>query len=206
MIDHFMGQRLLDQTMAGLRFSGHDFEAERLDHYERMCATIRNVSLALREVSGRRKTVVLLSEGSSFGSGLSDMTVRMPTARGDGRANVPTGASRVMNEVLAAAAAGNVAIYPLNPAGLDVPDADLIQVQGLRSRTPDTAYSAVLTEARQAKEMARDLAALTGGVSLVDSNDPLGGIDRAVRDASSHYVLGTSQRPRRSPRSTVASR
>jgi VWFA-related protein len=190
MIDHFMGQRLLDKTMAGLRFSGHDFEAERLDHYERMCATIRNVSLALREVSGRRKTVVLLSEGSSFGSGLSDMTVRMPTARGDARANVPTGASRVMNEVLAAAAAGNVAIYPLNPAGLDVPDADLIQVQGLRSRTPDTAYSAVLTEARQAKEMARDLAALTGGVSLVDSNDAPGGIDRAVRDASSHYVLG----------------
>ena len=89
MIDHFMGQRLLDQTMAGLRFSGHDFEAERLDHYERMCATIRNVSLALREVSGRRKTVVLLSEGSSFGSGLSDMTVRMPTARGDGAQTFP---------------------------------------------------------------------------------------------------------------------
>ena len=35
-----------------------------------------------------------------------------------------------------------------------------------------------------------DLAALTGGVSLVDTNDPLAGIDRAVRDASSHYVLG----------------
>ena len=37
--------------------------------------------------------------------------------------------------------------------------------------------------------MARDLAALTGGVSLVDTNDPLAGIDRVVRDASSHYVL-----------------
>jgi hypothetical protein len=56
-------------------------------------------------------------------------------------------------------------------------------------REVDTGYSAVLSEARQAKEMSRDLAALTGGVSLVDSNDPLAGIDRAVRDASSHYVL-----------------
>jgi hypothetical protein len=49
--------------------------------------------------------------------------------------------------------------------------------------------SAVLQEARQAKEMMRDLAVLTGGVSLVDTNEPLAGIDRAVQDASSHYVL-----------------
>ena len=117
--------------MAGFRFPGHDFEAERLDHYERLCATIRDVSLALRDVSGRRKTVILVTEGSSFGSGMSDMTVRMPTPTSGGRVNVPTGASRVMNEALAAAAAGNVAIYPLNPSGLDVADADLIQVPGL---------------------------------------------------------------------------
>ncbi len=44
-------------------------------------------------------------------------------------------------------------------------------------------------EARQSREMARDLAALTGGVSLVDTNDPLGGIDRVMQDASTHYVL-----------------
>ena len=191
MIEQFIGQRLLDKTMAGRRFPGHDFEAERLDHYQRLCAMIRDVSLALRDVSGRRKTVVLVSEGSSFGAGLSDMTVRMPTATGGGRATLPTGSSRVMNEALAAAAAGNVAIYPLNPAGLDVADADLIQAPGNLTSGPLTSelYSELLTEARQAKEMARDLAALTGGVSLVDTNDALGGIDRAVRDASSHYVL-----------------
>jgi VWFA-related protein len=190
MIDRFTGQRLLDKTMAGKRYGPHDFEAERLDHYERLCAMIRNVSFALREVSGRRKTVVLVSEGSSFGAGLSDMTVRMPTPTSGGRANVPTGASRVMNEALAAAAAGNVAIYPLSPAGLDVADADLIQVQGLvNSELTAADYSNILTEARQAKEMSRDLAALTGGVSLVDTNDALAGIDRAVRDASSHYIL-----------------
>jgi hypothetical protein len=111
------------------------------------------------------------------------MIVKMPTPTTGGRMNVPTGATRVMNEALAAAAVGNVAIYPLNPAGLDVPDAELIEVRGLPN------YSALLEEARQAKEMSRDLAALTGGVSLVDTNDTLGGIDRAVRDASSHYIL-----------------
>jgi VWFA-related protein len=189
-VDRFAGQRLLDKTIGGRRFPGHDFEAERLDHYERLCATIRGVSLALRDISGRRKTVILVSEGSSFGAGMSDMTVRMPTATSGGRANVPTGSSRVMNEALAAAAAGNVAIYPLNPAGLDVPDADLIQVQALiNSEMTADQYSQLLTEARQSKEMARDLAALTGGVSFVDTNDTLGAIDRAVRDASAHYIL-----------------
>jgi VWFA-related protein len=201
MIEQFMGQRLLDKTIGGQRFPGHDFEAERLDHYQRLCAMIRDVSSALRDVSGRRKTVILVSEGSSFGAGMSDMTVRMPTATSGGRANVPAGSSRVMNEALAAAAAGNVAIYPLNPAGLDVADADLIQVSGLISAplTPEL-YSNILIEARQAKEMARDFATLTGGVSLVDTNDAPGGIDRAVRDASSHYVL--TYEPEKPPKGT----
>jgi VWFA-related protein len=190
LVDRFTGQRLPDRTIARMRFGGHDFEQERLDHYERLCATIRNVAAALRDVSGRRKTVILISEGSSFGAGMSDMTVRMPTATGGGRVGPPTGSLRAMNDALAAAAAGDVAIYPLNPAGLDVPDADLILAPGLvREEMSGPLYAEILTEARQAKEMARDLAALTGGVSLVDTNDAAAGIDRAVRDASSHYVL-----------------
>jgi VWFA-related protein len=194
MIERFLGQRLPNKQMASVRFPGQDFEAERLDHYERLCAMIRNVSLAFRDLMGRRKTVILLSEGSSFGAGMSDMIVKMPTPTSGGRANVPTGATRVMNEALAAAAAGNIAIYPLNPAGLDVPDAELIEVRGLPN------YSELLAEARQAKEMSRDLAALTGGVSLVDTNDAIAGIDRAVQDASSHYIL--SYEPQNPPKGT----
>ena len=190
MIERFTGMRLLDKTMAGFRFPGQDFEAERLDHYTRLCATIREMSLALRDVSGRRKTVILISEGSSFGSGLSDMIVRTPTPTSGGRMNVPAGSSRVMNDALAAASAGGVAIYPVNPAGLDVADADLTLAPGLvRGEMTPARYSEILTEARQSAEMMRDLAALTGGVSLVDTNDAAAGIDRAIRDASSHYVL-----------------
>lgn len=177
LIDSLMGQRLPDKTIGARRFPGHDLEAGRLDHYERLCASIRDVSLAMRDVSGRRKTVILLSEGSSFGAGMSGML---------NRRYAPSGSVRVMNEALAAAAAGDVAIYPLNPAGLGGEEADLIG--GFGDVTAGV-LTEVLTEARQAKEMARDFAALTGGVSLVDTNDFLAGIDRAVRDASSHYVL-----------------
>lgn len=186
-IDGFTGQRLLDRTMHSkrLRVLANDSDAERLEHYRRMCERLREVSLALRSVRGRRKTLVLISEGSSYGANMADMEVRIPTGGSLERVNAGSGSMRLMNEVLAAAAAGNVAIYPLNPNGLDVPDADLIQVSG----TTSAEYSALLSEARQAREMSRDLAALTGGVSLVDTNDALAGIDRAVADASTHYVL-----------------
>lgn len=192
-IDGFMGQRLLDKTVASRQEAPgapgakpFDDTAGRVDHYQRLCATIRDVSLALRDVSGRRKTVILLSEGSSYGAGMADMEIRMPKATDRERVNSSSGSTRLMNETLAAAAAGNVAIYPLNPVGLGNEEADLIRGFGA---VDENVLMAVLTEARQAKEMARDLAALTGGVSLVDTNDPTAGIDRAVRDASSHYVL-----------------
>jgi hypothetical protein len=180
----------LDKTMHGRRFPGLDVEAERLDNYRRLCERLRDLALALRDVTGRRKSVVLVTEGTSYGAGMSDMEVRMPTASSGGRVNAGSGSLRLMNEVLAAAAAANIAVYPLNPHGLDDPHADLIQTSGLVNaplRPED--YSEILIEARQAKEMARDLAALTGGVSLVDTNDPMEGIDRVVRDASQHYVL-----------------
>lgn len=192
MIDGFMGQRLLNQTIARRQEapSGagvqHDDSAGRYDHYLRLTGTIRDVSLAMREVSGRRKTVVLLSEGSSFGAGMENMVIRMPKATDRTRVNSTSGTLRLMNDALAAAAAGNVAVYPLSPAGLGGEEADLIRGFGA---VDQTALMAVLTEAQQAKEMLRDLAALTGGVSLVDTNEPLAGIDRAMADASFHYVL-----------------
>ncbi|BCS35326.1 hypothetical protein TBR22_A45530 [Luteitalea sp. TBR-22] len=199
MIDTFTGRRLLDKTLQSKRFRGDDSENERLDHYQRLCERLRDVSLALRDISGRRKTVVLLSEGSSYGAGMSDMEVRIPSARGTERVNAGSGSLRLMNDVLAATAVGNVAIYPINPNGLDVPDAELISVPGLQGGLSPQQYSDILMEARQSREMTRDLAVLTGGVSLVDTNDPLKAVDRAVQDASMHYVLAYEpERPLRS--------
>ena len=48
---------------------------------------------------------------------------------------------------------------------------------------------AIFDEARQSKEMLRDLAAMTGGVSSVDSNDTLAAIDRSMEAAGRHYML-----------------
>jgi hypothetical protein len=57
MIDRFTGQRLPDRAMGAARFPGHDFEPERLDHYERLCETIRSVSVAFREIDVLTVTV-----------------------------------------------------------------------------------------------------------------------------------------------------
>jgi hypothetical protein len=45
------------------------------------------------------------------------------------------------------------------------------------------------TQFMQAKIHLRDLAALTGGVSLIDTNDLGAAVDRVLRDASDYYVL-----------------
>ena len=188
MIDRFHGQRLRDKTIGRLFSPVYD-EDLRVDHYRRSCETIAKVATALRDVSGRRKTLLLISEGSSYGASMDDMEVRMPRATGEGRVNASSGSFRLMNDVLASAAAGNVAIHPVNPLGLDVADSDLISVPGLRPMISEAQRQAIFDEARQSKEMLRDLAAMTGGVSSVDSNDTLAAIDRSMEAAGRHYML-----------------
>ncbi len=187
-IERFHGQRLRDKTIGKLLSPVHD-EDVRVDHYRRSCETLANVANALRDVSGRRKTVLLVSEGSSYGASMEDMEVRMPKPTGTDRVNASSGSFRFMNEALAAAAAADVAIHPVNPLGLDIADADLIQVGGLRLPISETQRRAIFDEARQSKEMLRDLAAMTGGVSAVDHNDTLAAIDRSMEAAGRHYVL-----------------
>jgi VWFA-related protein len=188
MIERFHGQRLRDKTIGRIMSPVYD-EDLRVDHYRRSCETIANVATALRDITGRRKTLLLISEGSSYGASMDDMEVRMPTATGGGRVNASSGSLRHMNEVLASAAAANVAIHPVNPLGLDIADADLIQVSGLRSGISEEQRRAIFDEARQSKETLRDLAAMTGGVSAVDSNDTFAVVDRAIEAAGRHYVL-----------------
>lgn len=150
------------------------------------------MSLALRDVTGRRKSLLLITEGSAFGAGMSDMM---------NRRYAKAGATRVMQEALAAATVGNVAIYPLNPAGLDTADGELVQGFG---EVKHEEYLAILEESRHSSEMTRDLASMTGGGSLVDTNDALAGVDRVLRDASHHYVM--SYEPATAPRGSEVRR
>jgi hypothetical protein len=152
---------------------------------------IGRIAAAVRDVSGRRKSLVFLTEGSSVGGAI--------TTSGALSADT-TGA---MLDALAEASVADLAVYPMNPAGLDLPTDRMIEgftrqvdvgseagTRGFGGREiAHEDLSNVLTQFIQAKNQLRDLAALTGGVSLVDTNDLGGAVDRVLRDASDYYVV-----------------
>lgn len=206
-VESFGGLRLPDPTLelrqtpqgfgnpliAGARTPGlAASEQQRAMRLEDAYETIGRIANAVREVSGRRKSLVFLTEGSSVGGSITTSG----SLTGD-----TTGA---MMDALAAASVADLAIYPMNPAGLDLPTDRMIE--GF-TRQIDAASGGggggagggreiahedlgnVITQFLQARNQLRDLAVLTGGVSLVDSNDLRTAIDRVLRDASDYYVI-----------------
>jgi VWFA-related protein len=205
-IDSFGGLRLPDPTLEmrqtpqtysnpllnGTRTPGlAASEQQRAMRLEDTYDAIGRIAAAVRDVSGRRKSLVFLTEGSSVGGAI--------TTSGALSADT-TGA---MLDALAEASVADLAVYPMNPAGLDLPTDRMIEgftrqvdvgseagTRGFGGREiAHEDLSNVLTQFIQAKNQLRDLAALTGGVSLVDTNDLGGAVDRVLRDASDYYVV-----------------
>ncbi len=166
-------------------------EQQRAMRLEDAYEAIGRIASAVREVGGRRKSLVFLTEGSSVGGAITT----------SGTVSADTNGALI--DAIAAATVADLAIYPLNPAGLDLPTDRLIE--GF-TRSVDTAsegntrgfggreiahedLTGVLTQFMQSRNQLRDLAALTGGVSLVDSNDLGAAVERVLRDASDYYVI-----------------
>ncbi len=99
-----------------------------------------------------------------------------------------------MSNAVAAATVADVAIYPVNPAGLDLPTDRMAEgftraVDEAGREVAHVDLGQMIAEFLQAKNQLRDLAALTGGVSLIDRNDLGTAIDRVLSDASDYYVV-----------------
>lgn len=200
LIGRAAGQRLPDPMIELLRSPGSEntqagaggartpglaaSAQERVVHLERAYEAIARLAGAVAHMPGRRKTLLYISEGSPVGATVTAM----------GELNVGGSANRALQQAMAAATVADVAIYPMNPAGLDTAGERLIEGR-IREQDPDGLYRAqedntnVLSQFLQARNQLRDMAGLTGGVSLVDSNDFEAGIARVISDASDYYVL-----------------
>lgn len=191
-VDGFGGLRLLNAipemrqgylngpSATGLAGSDHQRAQRLADAY----AAVQRIAMAARPATGRRKTLVLLTEGSPVGAGQTAST------------NLTVETTSAMLDAVAAATAADMAIYPLGPAGLDLPT-DRMTEGFTRAVDADNPHREIahedlrqlIAEFLQAKNQLRDLAALTGGVSLVDRNDVGGAITRVLDDASDYYLL-----------------
>lgn len=138
--------------------------------------TVREVAAALEGIRGRRKAIVLLSEGIDYN--LYDVF----NARQ---------ASSVHNEVrqaIAAATRSNTAIYAVDPRGLTSVRDD-IDVYELPDDTT-LAIGGPLDKLLLSQVSLRTLSGETGGFASLNSNDFSAAFDGIVRDNSTYYLLG----------------
>jgi VWFA-related protein len=134
---------------------------------------------------GRRKTVVLISEG--LPSGLPNLPNALSSGVGDRRSIFEMFSKRDravldLRDVIEAAARNNVNIYAIDPMGH--PGAPASGVKPLpyligESSLRTTRQDALTTVANE-----------TGGESLIGSNDFSNAFDRIVEESSHYYTLG----------------
>lgn len=191
-VDMFMGRKVRSATMnkideeartrdtrqTGDRINDPD-DFERGYQARQALETVKNLSEYLGNIRGRRKALVLFSEGIDYDIndvfGNRDATTIMDTTR----------------DVLAAATRANVAVYGVDPRGLTSMGDDMIEVQSLPDdNSLGLGTSSFYNELRLAQDSLRVLSEETGGFAVVNRNDFATAFQRIVDDNSSYYVMG----------------
>lgn len=196
LVDRFSGMRLpspadvrrdnpdLPFTQAPqMRGTDMGLAADLQQHGTRLGQTYAVVSAlgaGLADAPGRRKTLILLTEGPAA-------PVR------DDQGTGPAVAA-AMRQALTRAAVADLAVYPLSPVGLDTPTDGMIEgfTRAVDSSGREVAHvdlSNAISDFMAGKTALRDLAALTGGLALTDRNNGARAIGEALQDASDHYLL-----------------
>jgi VWFA-related protein len=127
----------------------------------------------MARLRGRRKTVLLLSEGL----GVNMLNVI------DAAGATTSRAGDVAREAMRAALRGNVAIYPIDPKGLVVDGVD-----GATDTAPE--FATIREGATSARDSLRAIADVTGGFAVTNSNNFAPAFERIVRENSAYYILG----------------
>jgi VWFA-related protein len=138
---------------------------------------VRALTDALLPVRGRRKGVVMFSEGVNY------------------QLNEPFGMRsvsdvvRATQDTLSAAARANVTFYTVDPRGLDGAGTDFMQMSG--PGMPNGATQVAITdELQRTQDSLRVLAEETGGFAAINANSLSSAFDRIVDSNSRYYILG----------------
>jgi len=153
--------------------------AERVQNARRMLSSVRNTATWLADIQGRRKALLLFSEGL-------DYDIYEPFNRNIGGSIVADA-----QQAVAAAQRANVTVYGIDPRGLGQLG-ELIDINAW-SDYPQLDYGTFrghLGELLLAQESLMSLSDQTGGFAIVNAGDVSGGIGRVVLDSSRYYLLG----------------
>ncbi|MGE3959432.1 MAG: VWA domain-containing protein [Vicinamibacterales bacterium] len=197
-VDRFMGRKLPSVTVSRneqfyRQQLGPDAgspvrdpnDMERGRNAQNMLATLRQVTEWFGGVRGRRKTMLVFSEGIDYD--LNDI-IRSYDAP-------PSQAGSILGDIrdtLAMTARSNVSIYGIDPRGLATGgDEAITQTDFANSQDPRAGIgtSSLNYEIRMSQDSLRQLSEESGGFAAVNRNDTATVFDRIVRDNSSYYVL-----------------
>lgn len=174
------GEENASSSSAAAQRVDDPLDSERGMNAQRALDTVRNVAAWMADVPGRRKSLVLFSEGIDYD--IYDVFNNRS-------------ASSIMSDArdaIAAAQRANVTVYAIDPRGLTQLGDEAITVQSL-SDDPHVDYGTSRGFNRElllAQESLISLAEETGGIAIVRNNDIAGGLTRVERDTSRYYVLG----------------
>lgn len=192
-IDRFMGRSLRSATLNRLddynRMRGMPTgadsrprdteEGERAHNARSTLSSIRHLADFLAGVRGRRKALVLFSQGIDYD--ILDVF------------NSPS-ANEIRDEtrdVIAAATRANVSIYGVDPRGLTDLPGDAMELTGIDATAdPGLRLDArgMQDELRMQHDSLRVISEETGGFAAINSNDFATAFNR-IRDENSHYYL-----------------
>lgn len=201
-VDRFMGQKLQSATInrSDEYFRQRDVvgsdglngrsildpqDQERAFKARNTLSTLKQVSDWFGGVRGRRKSILLFSEGIDY-----DIT---DLIRGSGQ---PAGwASTIIDDIreaVASAARANVSIYAIDPRGLTTLGDDTIAVSSFADQDDPSnglGLRGMQNELLMAQNSLRTLADETGGFAAVNTNQFGNAFQRIVEDNSAYYVL-----------------
>ena len=188
-IDRFSGRNLRSEALeiadALARNSSNSrgmptdpLEFERAQRARTTLTLVRQLAEFMEGIRGRRKTILLVSEGISY-----DIY--------DPFTNSAAGLIMLRaNDAVAAATRANVAIYAIDPRGLTAFE-ETIEAPGTPSDGPQYSVVGALRSAQQLSRLSLQvLAEETGGFAAVNRNDFADAFARIVQENSTYYVLG----------------
>lgn len=163
-----------------------DYEEEvRADHARSTFGAIERLSRYLAGLRGRRKALLLFSEGIDFDTNPGELALGERHRPSQDAAAVIT----AQQEMLAAATRANTSIYTIDPRGLTLADEALVSFGILPAATapPEAELGRELMRSRDALRMYADE---TGGHAFLASNDYAEAFGHIVEENSTYYVLG----------------
>jgi VWFA-related protein len=160
-------------------------DSERAYRTTAVLETLKNLGEFLSGVRGRRKAVLLFSEGLELPiSEIYDI-------------HTNTEVVGAIKEAITAAAKSNVSYFAFDPRGLIGLSSEYVELAG--SGAPDVASGAfgalnaqqgLLTDIRVSQDTLKVLSDESGGFAAVSTNDLTGAFERIVDANSRYYVLG----------------